>query len=164
MQGEGHIRIHQSNPFKLSQDITQLRLIRLQEFPAGRNIEKQVLHRKVTALTASYRFLAFYLRTGDCKGCSQLVTFLTGFKFHLCHSRNGGQRLPSESHGMQGKQVGSLPDFRSGMAFESQTRIGLGHTLSIVYHLDARLSGIGHRDINVMCSGIDGILHQLLDY
>ena len=48
------------------------------------------------------------------------------------------------------------------MTFESQTCICFRHTFTIVYHLDAGLSGICHRHINMSGTGIYGILHQFL--
>jgi hypothetical protein len=49
------------------------------------------------------------------------------------------------------------------MTFESQTGIGLAHSLAIVDNLNTGAAGILDIDIYVAGSGIHGILHQLLD-
>jgi hypothetical protein len=64
---------------------------------------------------------------------------------------------------MEGEEVIGLADLTGSMALESQTGIGLRHTATIVNDLHGRPSGINHQYVDSMCSGINGILHQLLD-
>ena len=49
------------------------------------------------------------------------------------------------------------------MTLKSHARIGLRHTATVVDDLYGRTSGIDHDDMDMTGTGIDGILHQLLD-
>ena len=49
------------------------------------------------------------------------------------------------------------------MTFESQTGIRLTHALPVIDDLDRSPSGILNKHIDMPGTGIDGILHQLLD-
>lgn len=64
----------------------------------------------------------------------------------------------------QGKEVGRLAYLGGGMPLESQARVGLRHALAVVYHLYGGAPGINHQHMNVVSSGVYGILNQLLNY
>ena len=93
---------------------------------------------------------------------TQFLISQSGFQFHFCHSCDGSQRLTTETHGMQGKKIGSLTDLRSGMALKSESGIRLRHTLSIVYNLNAGTTSILHQHLHSGSPSINGVFHQLL--
>ena len=49
------------------------------------------------------------------------------------------------------------------MPLESQARVGLRHAFAVVYHLYGGAPGINHQHMNVVGSGVYGILNQLLN-
>ena len=64
---------------------------------------------------------------------------------------------------MEGEKVVGLPDLRRGMPLEGQARISLRHAGAVVDDLDRRSPCISHHHTDVACTGINGVLHQLLD-
>ena len=162
-QYERNVGIHQRNPFKFRHNITQLCLIGFQELPAGRHVKKQVLHREITAPLTCHRFLLLHLRTSNLDIRTQAVLLAAGFQLHLCHSRNGSQRLAPEPHGMQGEQIGRFPDFRGSMTLKSHSGIRFRHALPVVNYPYAGFPGIGHQYLDVLGTGIDSVFHQLFN-
>ena len=64
---------------------------------------------------------------------------------------------------MKREEVVSLTDLRRGVALKSQAGIGLRHAAAVVNDLQRRASGIGDEHADIAGTGIDSILHQLLD-
>ena len=60
-----HVGMGQRQALELGRDVTQLRLIGLQEFTACRNVEKKVLHQEIGTDRASHGVLARYFRALD---------------------------------------------------------------------------------------------------
>ena len=65
--------VDEDNALKLGQDVVQLRGVGLQELSAGRDVEEEVLHRKVAALRTGHRLLALHLGGGQHDARAQLV-------------------------------------------------------------------------------------------
>ena len=49
------------------------------------------------------------------------------------------------------------------MSFEGQSGIGFRHALTIVDHLHARFTGVGHNHLDARCAGVNRILNEFLD-
>ena len=136
MQGKVNIGIDENNPFVGCQDITQLCDVRLQEFPSCRYVEEQILHFEVTAHRTRYRLLREHLRSCNHQLRTYLIFLTAGLQLHLRHGCNRGQRLATEAHRVEGKEISGLLDFRGGMTLERETGICLRHAFSIVDHLN----------------------------
>ena len=100
----------------------------------------------------------------DDEPCAQLGIATPSTEFYLRDGGNRCQRLATETHGVQREQVLRFMDFRRAVTFESQTGIGVGHTHAVVNYLDERTPSIFENDLHTRSLGIDGILHQFLDY
>ena len=158
------IGINQNNPLEGRQDITQLRGVCLQEFPSGRHVEEQVLHLEVTTHRTGHRLLREYLRTCDDQLCTYLVFLTACLQLNLRHRCNGSQGLTTETHRVEGKEIGCLLDLRGGMTLKGETGISLRHSLTVVNHLDRGPSGIHHQHMDGLGICIHGVFHQLLDH
>ena len=55
-------------------------------------------------------------------------------------------------------------DFRSCMALEADFRFFAGHAAAVVYNLYQGSAGVLHYKGDVVCTCIQGIFHQLLNY
>ena len=125
MQGESNIRIDESYALKSRNNIVKLRSIRFEELTAHGNVIEEVLDLEVAAHGTGDRFLRHHLGGSQSESCAYLVIGHTCCKFHLRHCGNGRQRLATETHGVEGKEVVGLPDFRRGVALEGQAGVGL---------------------------------------
>ena len=163
MQRKRNIGINQYNTFKLCQYITQFGLIGFQELSTCRNIIEQVLYLEITTLRTRNRFLTIHFGAGYTDRRTQLLSCHSCTKFHLCHCSNRSQCFPTESHGLQSKQIGRLAYFRCSMTFKSQTSICFRHPLTIINHLNGSLSGISNQHINMFGTGIHCIFYQFLN-
>ena len=163
MEGESHFWVGQCHPFQFGQDIGQFRLVRLQELASGGYVEEEVANGEVRADGTAGRFLRDQVGALDAYARAQFVAGRACAQFHLCHRSDGGQCFASEAHGAQGEEVRSLLDFRGGMAFEGQSRIGGTHAAAIVDDLHQRLAGIFNNHLDERGLGSQRVLHQLLD-
>ena len=162
IQYQCHLRIDQSDPLELIDDITELRFIRFQEFTTGRHIEEQVLDRKDTPLGTSIRFYIDQVGSGNRELRTQFSSFQTGTQFHMSHCSNRSQRFAAKAHGMKGKEVFGRRYFRSGMPFECHTGICLGHTFPVIDHLDQCTAGILYIHLDMTGTSVDRVLNQFL--
>ena len=163
-QGKGNLRIHQGDALKGCQDIIQFGGVRLEELSSSRNIIEDVAHREDGSHGTGTRLLPFVSGSRDGNQSSNLVTFLSGFQFHLRHCGDRGESLTTESHGAERKEIVCLADFRGRMTLESQSGIGLRHSLAIINDLDIGATGIHHRYMDIPGTCIHSVLNQLLDY
>ena len=60
---------------------------------------------------------------------------------------------------MKVEEIACLPDFRRCMTLKSQACIGLGHTMAIVYDLNAGPPCIDDNNMDMACTGIDSVLN-----
>ena len=81
--------------------------------------------------------------------------------------RNRGdtrQCLPPKPHGRHRFELIKRTDFTRGVGREGQGQILLGHTTTIIAHLDQARTGFFDTDVDSQGAGIDSVLHQLLDH
>ena len=156
--------VDKGEPFELAHDVAELHVVALQELAARRDIEKELLHCHHRPLVADTRLLSLNLRAYDYKPRAHWRTRLPGFDLNL---RNGAYRregLPPETHAPQSEKVIGVSDFRRGMPLESHSGIGLRHPRTVVDNPYPRFSRILHLYVNIFRSGVDSILHKLLDH
>ena len=157
------IGIDQCNTDKFGDDVAQLRFVRFKKLTSGRYIEKKVFDKKTGATRAVVRLLTFDVRSGNDDAGAQLILLTARAHFHLSHGSNRSQRFATKTHGAECKKVGSRVDFGGSMSLKSHTCIGFRHAFSVVGYLYQGASGIFKNHLNGSCSGINSILHQLLD-
>lgn len=64
--------MYQGNTFKFGQNITELGGVSLQKLTPGRNIEKEILNRKIASFGTRHRFLTLHFGTRNDNLGSQL--------------------------------------------------------------------------------------------
>ena len=64
---------------------------------------------------------------------------------------------------MKSKEVVGMLNLRRGMSLKRKTGVSLRHTATVIDYLNGGAPGIHHDNMNMMCSGIHRILHQLLN-
>src|SRR5690606_14998382 len=144
MEREVDMRIGQCRALELLDDVSHFHCIAFQEVAPSRNIVKEILNADARPGGQRLWFLAHQFRTGDLNACSQFILHAPRFQLYVGNRRDGGQRLPTEPHCADRKQVIRLSDFRRGMALETQPRIRYAHATAVVNHLDERLAAVFH--------------------
>src|SRR6185437_13575822 len=132
----------QSDTYEFIDDMPHLRRIALEKIPAGRDVEKEILHRNVRTRGHSHRFLAHDTAVLDPDKGAGLVFRSSRFQLDLRDGGDGRQRFPTEPHRFDMEKIVDLPDLGRRMPFECHTGIGLAHPFTVVYHLDQRLPSI----------------------
>ena len=163
MQRKRNLWIDQYDAFKGSDDIIEFGSIRLQKLTSSRYIEEEIFNSKVAAYRTRTRLLTSKTATSNRQMRTQFLTFHSGLQFYLSHSSNRCQCLSTETHRTKREKVVCFTNLRSGMTFERKTCISFRHTLSIIDYLNRSAASINHQHINMRCSCINGILHQLLN-
>ena len=87
-KGKLQVFMRQCNPVKLVHNMTELHIVVLQEFPAGRHVVEKVLHTEVGSGNRLHRLLelqstAFYINI-----CTNSGFFLLRFQLYLRHCGN----------------------------------------------------------------------------
>ena len=162
-QSECHLRVHQYYAVKLDKDIPQFSAVGFQILAPGRGVEEQVLHTYVRAHRCLTNLLANDLRAVDLKERTHLIFGAARRHIHLGHGTDSSQRLTTETHRRQGKQIRCITDLRRGMTLKCHTHIGLGHALTIIYHLHERTTRFTDQNLNGRGAGVKRVLHQLFD-
>ena len=162
-EGEGDVGMYEHDALHLGGDVGEFRAVALEELTACGYVEEEVLHEEVGADGTCLGFLGAHLGAFEDEVCADFLLCGAGEEFYLRHGGDAGQRFAPESHGGEGKEVGSLAYLAGGVPLESQTGIGLAHPLAVVHHLEAGASGIDDHHVDAPRAGVDGILHQLFD-
>ena len=163
VQTEDDVGIDQYDALKCRQDVVELCIVGLEELTSGRHVEEKILHHEVGTFGTGTRFLSRHLTTGDGQMRTDVLSPLPRLQFHLRYGSDRRQSLATESHGMEVEKIISLTNLGRSMALKGQTRIGLGHTFTIVDDLDGRTSGIDYGDVDVLGTGVDSVLDEFLD-
>jgi hypothetical protein len=85
-------------------------------------------------------------------------------KFNLSNRSDRSQSLTAESHSRESEKVFGTIYFGCGMPFKSKPGISLGHTLTVINHLNKRTPRIGYHDRHTAGTCINRVLHQYLDH
>ena len=102
--------MYQGNTFKFGQNITELGGVSLQKLTPGRNIEKEILNRKIASFGTRHRFLTLHFGTRNDNLGSQLFGFGTCFQLDLSNGGNGSQCFTAKPHRAKSKQIGCFTD------------------------------------------------------
>ena len=164
VQGKGDLRIYECDALESGDDIVQLGCVRLQELPAGGNVEEKVFHLEVAARRTGTRFLHDMLASGDGKHRSDLIFGTSGRQFYLRHGCDRGECFSAEAHRGEGKEVFGIADFRRGMTLKGYARIGVRHSFTVIGNLNQCASGVYHKNIHILRPRIDGVLHKFFYY
>ena len=164
MHGERYLGIDECYALKGCHYVIEFGGVALKEFPSCRYIIEQVLYLEITAYGTCHGFLSRHSRTFECEQSTYLPVGHSCAQFHLCHSCNGGERLTTESHGVEVEQVGSLLDLGCGMAFKGQSGVGVRHTLTVIYHLYHRASGIYNQYVDGLGTRVNSVFHEFLNH
>ena len=158
------IGIDQNDALEGGEDVAEFGGVGLQELPACRHVEEEVIDLEVTTHRTGGRLLSRHLRACYHQTRTYLILLTAREQLYLSHSSDRGQGLTTESHGAKGKEIVGLEDLGGGMALERETGIGLRHALTVVDDLDGGPASIDNQHMNRRGTCIDGILDQLLDY
>ena len=162
-EGERDLGIDQHDMIELRQEVTQLRLVGLEELTAYGDVEEEVGDLDVRAHGADTRLLAYDVRAVYLQQRARLVLGAAGSHLHLRHGADGRQRLSAETHRTEREEVLRLAYLTGSVALERQTGVRLAHALSVVDHLQQRAAGIANDDLNTGGTRVQAVLHQLLE-
>lgn len=163
-QNKLYLGVCQCDAFKFVGDITILYLIVFQKLATSRHIKEEIFHGKVATRLHRNTLLRLTARSSHAQTCTQLILGTTGAQLHLRNGNNRCQRFASEPHRMQRKQIVGLLDFRRRVPLECQAGIGRRHSRTVVDDLNKRTPRLFQNDTDMSSTGVNGILHQLLDY
>ena len=104
-QSERAIGVRQGDALELINGVPQFHGIALQEIPAGRHIEEQVLHHHARPDFAGHGLRGLKFSPLHGQAHAQLVFLPAGAQFDPGNAGNAGQRLSTEAHGREGEQV-----------------------------------------------------------
>ena len=158
---ERQFRMSKCDALKFSHDVRQFRVVAFQKLATRRDVEKQILNRKVGTNRTRNHFLVRHFRTFYLDAHAQFVFCRASAQFHLCHSSNGCQGFATESHRLERKEVVCFLNLRSSVTFEGQSCICFTHSFAVVNDLHAGLTGISHNDLHAIGTCINTIFHQL---
>ena len=158
-KGKIHLRIDQHNMVKLRQEVTQLRLVGLQELPPNGHIKKEVGDLDIRANGAYAGLLAYYVRSVYLNKRTCLVFRSAGGHLHLRHGAYRSECFPAKTHRPKREQILSLTDLTCRVTLKSQTGIHLTHADTVIYHLQQCPTGITNNDLNTGGSRIQTVLH-----
>jgi hypothetical protein len=144
-------------------DVRRLGRGRTEEFSPGGNRAEQVpyLHGRASGVPDITDVLETTVARGDL-GPGDRPLFPSP-KNQLRHDGDGGQGLPAETVGGDVLEVVQRTKLRSGVALEGQLRIRPAHTPTIVAHPNEPGSTLLHVQVDAPGSGVESVLHQLLD-
>ena len=162
-QGELNVMVDHGELLKLPYDVVQFHLVAFEELASCRDVIEDVLDHEVAAWRTHVGFLALAHRTVDDELSSQLCVVGACAQLHLRDGGNRGQRLAAEPHGGEREQVIGAANLGGAVPLEGQARVGVGHAHAIVNNLYQCPSGILEDNLDVVGTGINGVLHQLLD-
>ena len=162
-QADAHVRTAEGHVGELGDDLTQLRIVRLEELAPGREAVEDVADGYVGPLGHGRLLLGDKAGgSEDCLG-SGLGAFPAGTERNLGHRRDGGQGLPAETVGQDRVQVGGLRYLGGSMSLEAEPRLLRSHAAAVVDHLDQGLARILDDDADRAGSGVNGIFQKFLD-
>ena len=95
---------------------------------------------------------------------THLIFGSAGAELDLRHRGNRGQRLATETEGVERIDILGGANLRGGVAIEGHTGIDDRHTTTVVDHLNQLAATIAEIDHHATGAGIDGILHHLLNH
>ena len=161
---EGLVGIHQRESFEFVEDVCEFYRVFFQEFTSGRKVEEQILYRQIRSGGTGFGGLVLEFGCGNLQMSADGIALAHCAQVNLCHRGDGWQSFAAEPHGMKFEKIACLPDFRSGMALEGQTRVGIRHSAAVVDYLNQILAAVAENNLNGGCTGVDCIFNQLLDY
>ena len=82
-EGEIHLRVNQHNVIKLRQEVTQLRLVGLEELTPDGNIKKEIGHLDIRTYGTGTRLLTNDVRTVNLYQGTGLILCAAGHHLHL---------------------------------------------------------------------------------
>ena len=160
-EGKGYLGINQNDMVELGQQVTQLRLVGLEELTPHRHIEEQIADLDIRSHRTTARLLAPHIRAVYLDERTRFIFRTAGGHLHLRHGANRGQCLSPEAHRTKREKVLRFAYLTGGMPLERQAGVHLAHADTVVYHLKQRPSGIAHNYLNTGSTRIKAILHQL---
>ena len=161
---EPNLRPRQSHFRELFDNMLELYVVRLQEFPSGRHIVEKISDSYVCPFRSGDLCRGIVDRRRELNLAANLLILRAGLQRHLSHRRDRGQRLAPESEGRDVLQILRGRDFRCGVPLETEHGIVRIHPLAVVYDLDQSPSRVldYHRDL--FRPRIYGILHKFLHH
>ena len=118
-QADAHVRTAEGHVGELGYDLTQFRIVRLEELAPGREAVEDVADGYVGPLGHGRLLLGD--KAGGSKDClcSGLGAFPAGTERDLGHRCDGGQGLPAETVGKDRVQVGGLRYLGGSVSLEA---------------------------------------------
>ena len=130
------IFMRQSYPLKLINNMSEFYIIIFKELSSCRNIIKKIFHRKVRTFHGLNRFLKLESAAFNINIGSRFRIFGLRFQFYLRHCCDGRQSFATKTFGCNFENIFGCTDFRSCVTLESQSRIGIAHSATVVNDLN----------------------------
>ena len=146
---------------ELRQEVSQLRLVGLEELTPHGHIKEQVADLDVRSYGAGTHFLAHHVRTVYLDQRSGFVFGAAGGHLHLCHRADRSQGFAAETHRAEREQILRFAYLTRRMTLERQTGVHLTHANTIINHLQQRPSGVTNDHLDTGCPRVQTVLHQL---
>ena len=162
-QSESDFRSCQSDSGEFFYDMTELDIVRLHEFSAGRDVVEQVPDGEVGADRSGYFLSRNVLGISKFHLATDLIPVSTGLQRNFRDCRDGGQCFPAESECRYVVQVFGCRYLGSRVSFETQHRLIRRHAAPVVYDLDQCSSGVGENHCYLRGSCIHSVFHEFLD-
>ena len=159
-----HFRIAERHALELGPDLRCRSGLFFEEPAPGRHVVEKVAHEKLRPHGTRHGVLSGERTAVDERFGSRLVALLARAQLHLRHGGDRGQRLAAESERMQRVDVVHRGDLARGVAVERHAGVDGRHAASVVHDLNQVLAAVAEVHLDRAGSGVDGILHHLLDH
>lgn len=153
-QGQSARELHNSSP---------LRGGGLDELEPGRNVVEKVPHLHCGARRCSHRFNHKVSITAD----DLIACFLIrrpAVQGQIRYTGDARQSFAAETKGVEGEEIIGSSNFTRGMGLKGQPEIVLGNPRTVVLDADQLQPALSDFNGDLGSRGINGVLHQLLDY
>lgn len=161
--GHAQVIVDQRQALELAHYGGQLHAVRLQELAACGHVEEEVAHHDVGAGGAYGRFLYLLVAAAVYDTSAERLAAPASLQLHLGDGAYRGERLATETHGVEGKEVVGAGNLGCGVALEGHARVVVAHALAVVHHLNEGASGVLYHNLYLGGAGVHGVLHQLLE-
>ena len=163
-QGEAYAWTGKRNSREFCDYVLELHIVRLEEFASCRNVIEQVPYTEVCASRSRNLLCCKVLRIGIIHLTSHLIFFPAGLECDFSYGCYRCESLASKAEGQDVVKVFCRLEFRCGMPFKTENRLIGRHSATIIDDLYQGSACVLNDYSDLISSGIDGILHQLLDH
>jgi len=162
-QAEVDLGQGQGDPRERLLDVAQLGLGRTERLAPDRHVEEQVADLDRRADRSAARADLGKPTAGTFDLCAVGLVGRATANRRLAHFRDRRQRLAAEAERAHPKQIVGILNLARGVAGQGQLQLPGGNAASVVHDADHFRSAALGGHVDSRGTGVDGVLHQLLD-